>query len=126
MPSLSKIVTSTLHMPSIPCLRSFTTSTTCLSNTLSSVLSVTPRNWKNRDRGGHNLTERYRRLETTLRGKNAFIQQISELSDDPSKTRSPSLISPSHSDVLGAPDTIAGFVIPKQPIPPTDEGRFLH
>ncbi|OAX40560.1 hypothetical protein K503DRAFT_791303 [Rhizopogon vinicolor AM-OR11-026] len=77
-----------------------------------------------RGRGGQNLTERYRRLENTFRGKHAFIKQISELSqevDNASKTRSPPLISPPHSDAQRAPDTVAGFVIPQEPIPPADE-----
>ncbi|OJA20614.1 hypothetical protein AZE42_07758 [Rhizopogon vesiculosus] len=126
MLSLSKIVTSTLHMPGIACLRSFSTNTTCSSDTLSSLPSITLRHWKNRGRGrgGQNLTERYRRLENTFRGKHAFIKQISELSqevDNASKTRSPPLISPPHSDAQKAPDTIAGFVIPQAPIPPADE-----
>lgn len=122
MLSLSKIVISKSHIFCMPCLRSFATT----SNTLSSIPSITPRLRKNRGRGGQNRTERYRRLENTLRGKNDFINQISELSqevDDASKTRPLPLISPSRSDV---PDTIAGHTIPKEPIPPADEGKILH
>lgn len=124
--SRQRIVTSIASMPS---LRSFATNTTCSSNTLSLILSITPRHRKNRGRGGQNLTERYRRLENTLRGKDAFITQISELSqevDDASKARLPPLMPPSPLDVQIAPETIAGFVVPREPIPPADEGMFLH
>ena len=122
MPTLSKILASVPHIPSgMPCLRSFTTYTTCTSNTPSIIPPTTSRRWENRGRGGQNLTERYRMLENRFRGKNTFIEQISGLSqniDDPSKSR-PS----SRSDVQRVPDTIAGFTIPEEPIPPADEGK---
>ncbi|KAJ8584621.1 hypothetical protein M405DRAFT_826510 [Rhizopogon salebrosus TDB-379] len=111
-------------MSGMPSLRSFATNTTCSSNTLSLILSITPRHWKNRGRGGQNLTERYRRLENTLRGKDTFIKRISELSqevDDASKARSPLSMPPSPPDVQMAPEIIAGFMVPREPTPPADE-----
>ncbi|KAG1729507.1 uncharacterized protein EDB91DRAFT_1059958 [Suillus paluster] len=105
----------------MPCLRSFATSS---SNTISSIPSITRSHRKNRGRGGQNLTERYRRLENILRGENASMKQISELSqgvEDASKARPPPLTSPPRHDAQTSPDTIAGFMIPEEPIPPSDE-----
>ncbi|KAG2140681.1 hypothetical protein DEU56DRAFT_734800 [Suillus clintonianus] len=105
----------------MPCLRSF--ATTSSSNIVSSIPFITRSYWSNRGRGGQNLTERYRRLENTARGRNP-IMKISELSqefEDASKARSLPLPSSSHPGAKNAPDTIAGFMIPEEPIPPSDE-----
>ncbi|KAG1843101.1 hypothetical protein C8R48DRAFT_785775 [Suillus tomentosus] len=104
-----------------PCLHSFTTNTTSSSNAVLSIPSISRSYWNNRSRGGQNLTERYRRLENTLRGGNALMKQISEISQDASKARSPPLLSSPPYGAQNIPNTIAGFVIPKEPIPPSDE-----
>ncbi|KAG0702197.1 hypothetical protein DFH29DRAFT_805330 [Suillus ampliporus] len=106
----------------MPCSRSFATDTKGASNAISSIPSITRRHWKNRGGGGQNLTERYRRLENTLRGKSAFMKRLSrEVEDDASEAKSPPLTSPSRSGAPTAPGTIAGFVIPEEPVPPSDE-----
>ncbi|KAG2054323.1 hypothetical protein BDR06DRAFT_884446 [Suillus hirtellus] len=102
-----------------PCLHSFTTNTTSSSNTVLSIPSISRNYWNNRSRAGQNLTERYHRLENTLRGGNTLMKQISEVSQDAS--RSPPLLSSSPYGAQNIPNTIAGFVIPKEPIPPSDE-----
>jgi hypothetical protein len=117
-------VSACTHMP---CLRSFSTNTTRSSNAVLSIPSISRNYWNNRSRGGQNLTERYRRLENTLRRENAITKQISEVSlgvEDASKTRSSPLTSSSHHGAQNPPNTIAGFVIPEEPIPPSDEGKF--
>ncbi|KAG2129339.1 hypothetical protein BD769DRAFT_1455863 [Suillus cothurnatus] len=114
-------VSACTHMP---CLRSFSTNTTRSSNAVLSIPSISRNYWNNRSRGGQNLTERYRRLENTLRRENAITKQISEVSlgvEDASKTRSSPLTSFSHYGAQNPPNTIAGFVIPEEPIPPSDE-----
>jgi hypothetical protein len=55
------------------------------------------------------------------------MKQISEISqdvEDASKARSPPLSSSSSYGAQNTPDTIAGFVIPEEPLPPSDEGKF--
>jgi hypothetical protein len=52
------------------------------------------------------------------------MKQISEVSlgvEDASKTKSSPLTSSSHHGAQNPPNTIAGFVIPEEPIPPSDE-----
>ncbi|KAG2151149.1 uncharacterized protein EDB93DRAFT_1139358 [Suillus bovinus] len=100
------------------CLHSLTTNTTSSSNAILSIPFISRNYWNSRRRGGQNLTERYRRLENTLRGKNAIAKQISEISQD---ARSPSSTSSSHYGAQNAPNTIAGLLIPEEPIPPSDE-----
>ncbi|KAG2096998.1 uncharacterized protein F5147DRAFT_715670 [Suillus discolor] len=105
-----------------PCLHSLTTNTTSSFNAVLSIPSISRNYWNNRSRGGQNLTERYRRLENTLRGGNALMKQISEISQDASKASlSPPSLSSSPYGAQNIPNTIAGFVIPKEPIPPSDE-----
>ncbi|KAG2063751.1 hypothetical protein BDR04DRAFT_1111144 [Suillus decipiens] len=103
----------------MPCLRTFA-NTTSSSNTGLSISSASRTNWNDRNRGGQNLTERYRKLENTVRGKNAITKQISQDVEDATLARSSPLTS-SRYVVQNTPDTIAGFVIPKEPIPPSDE-----
>ncbi|KAG1867221.1 hypothetical protein DFJ58DRAFT_768974 [Suillus subalutaceus] len=55
---------------------------------------------------------------------NAITRQISEISqdvEDASKAASPQLTSSSCHGAQNTPGTIAGFVIPEEPIPPSDE-----
>ncbi|KAH7921831.1 hypothetical protein BV22DRAFT_994447, partial [Leucogyrophana mollusca] len=74
---------------------------------------------KNPGRGGQNLSERFRRLENTIRGKDAFAKKISALSQ--------TLNEPSTSARLpGGPQlekntTFSGFIIPEEPKPPADD-----
>ncbi|KAG2358134.1 hypothetical protein BDR07DRAFT_1612083, partial [Suillus spraguei] len=104
----------------MPCLRSFA-NTTSSSKTGLSIPSASRNNWNDRKRGGQNLTERYRKLENTLRAENAVTKQISQDVEDASMARSSPLTSSSRHVAQNTPDTIAGFVIPKEPIPPSDE-----
>ncbi|KAG1763298.1 oxidoreductase-like protein [Suillus occidentalis] len=104
--------------------RSFPTNTTSSSNGVLSIPSISRNYRSNRSRGGQNLSERYRRLENTLRGRNVPVRQRSEISqdvEDASKARSPPLSSSSSYSAQNTPDTIAGLVIPEEPIPPSDE-----
>ena len=55
-----------------------------------------------------NISERYRKLEHTARAKPESRHPDGRI---------PALTTP--------PDTIAGFVIPKAPRPPTDDGALL-
>lgn len=106
------------------CLRSFATNTISSSNAVLSIPSISRNYWNNRSRGGQNLTERYRRLENTLRRGNAITKQIFEISqdvEDVSKVMSAPLTSSSCYGTQNTPDTIAGFVIPEEPVPPSDE-----
>jgi len=69
-------------------------------------------------RGGQNLTDRHRRLERSLRGREARLKQIDDLSSastvvqPPPTVRRPTL------------STFRGFVIPEKPKPPEPDGRL--
>ncbi|KIM86849.1 hypothetical protein PILCRDRAFT_289755, partial [Piloderma croceum F 1598] len=63
-------------------------------------------------RGGQNLTDRHRRLEKSLRGKEARLKQIDDL------PRSSTFAQLSSVPKRPALNTFQGFVIPEQPKPP--------
>jgi hypothetical protein len=67
-------------------------------------------------RGGQNLTDRHRRLEKSLRGKEARLKQIDDL------PRSLTSAQPSSVPKRPALNTFQGFVIPEQPKPPEPDG----
>lgn len=67
-------------------------------------------------RGGQNLSERYVRLEKSLRVKDSFLEDIERLRSDsePEST----LLAPK------SPDMFRGLVIPEAPRPPEADGEF--
>lgn len=70
-------------------------------------------------RGGQNLTNRHRRLENSLRGKEARLREIDILS-------SPSSVAQSSSTVRKhTSKTFRGFVVPEEPKPPAADGTSL-
>ncbi|KAH7882493.1 oxidoreductase-like protein [Phlebopus sp. FC_14] len=74
-------------------------------------------------RGGQNLSDRYRRLENSVRGTNARAKQISAFSGDTfhAKVDSSQSATVSSSKPSKPDKTIAGFVIPPEPRPPADD-----
>ncbi|KAI6103031.1 oxidoreductase-like protein [Pisolithus sp. B1] len=71
-------------------------------------------------RGGQNLTERYRRLENSIQGKNVLTRATYDISRDSASTAE--LQTSHNSSGSGASaNTIAGFVIPEEPKPPADD-----
>jgi hypothetical protein len=71
---------------------------------------------KNPTRGGQNLSERYRQLERSLRGKEALSYAIDNLTTTPSPgtTRSRKR----------AVEMFQGLVVPVKPRPPEADGAF--
>ncbi|KAI6040120.1 hypothetical protein EDC04DRAFT_1567753 [Pisolithus marmoratus] len=75
---------------------------------------------KRPQRSGQNLTERYRRLENSIRGKNVLVRAAYDISRDAASNAE--LQTPHNSSEDGAStNTIAGFVIPEEPKPPADD-----
>lgn len=66
-------------------------------------------------RGGQNLTDRHRRLEKSLRGKEARLKQIDLLTESSTVAKPPSLL-------RGSISTFREFVVPEEPKPPGPEG----
>lgn len=69
-------------------------------------------------RGGQNLSERYIRLEKSLRGKDSISQEIDGLihpdSDSPKSKQNQKPVQLFH-----------GFVVPEEQKPPADDGMFF-
>lgn len=81
--------------------------------------SSTPPN-KYPTRGGQNLTDRFRRLEKSIRGKGAYEQEIVELVGDRQENEPDgSRVRPAKRDVK----TFMGFAIPEEPKPPGPDGK---
>lgn len=76
---------------------------------------------KNPQRGGQNLSYRYRRLEKTLRGKEALSRDIGALAF---KTPFPEANTANRTGVAQY-QTCRGFHIPERPKPPQDDGMLL-
>ncbi|KIJ63801.1 hypothetical protein HYDPIDRAFT_112762 [Hydnomerulius pinastri MD-312] len=77
---------------------------------------------KRPNRGGQNLTERYRRLENTTRGKEAFTKQVSAFAQESaSAAELRSTSKPATPGSSKSANTIAGFAIPEEPRPPADD-----
>lgn len=72
--------------------------------------------WKHPTRGGQDLSQRYRRLEKSLRGKGLYQKDIVNLVDD---AASASPAKPSHGQ-----RTFMGYVIPEEPNAPGPEGEY--
>jgi hypothetical protein len=64
-------------------------------------------------RGGQNLTDRHRRLENSLRGKEARLKQIDHLTESSTVVKHP---------VRRSASTFQDFVVPEEPKPPGPEG----
>ncbi|KAI0790374.1 oxidoreductase-like protein [Abortiporus biennis] len=75
---------------------------------------------KRSQRGGQNLSTRYQRLETSLRGKEGYEKRISDLyaSKDAGSAASTDIHSRSSKANV---KTFMGFVIPEEPRPPADD-----
>ena len=75
--------------------------------------------WKRPTRGGQNLTDRHRRLEKSLRGKEARLKQIDDL------PAPPTVVQPSSALKGPALNIFRGFVVPEQPKPPEPDGKSI-
>ncbi|TFK49477.1 hypothetical protein OE88DRAFT_1633191 [Heliocybe sulcata] len=83
--------------------------------------SVAIEQWKRPNRGGQNLSDRYRRLERSLRGKAALSEFIEDLPGDTTVTSPPDReVHPVHR-APGTVKTFRGLVIPEEPKPPADD-----
>ncbi|KAH7904988.1 hypothetical protein BJ138DRAFT_1018336 [Hygrophoropsis aurantiaca] len=82
------------------------------------ISSLTKERFKNPVRGGQNLTARFQRLENTIRGKDAYSQKISSLSQPADQQL---LATHSSDSSLFKGTTFAGFIIPEEPKPPADD-----
>jgi hypothetical protein len=71
-------------------------------------------------RGGQNLTDRHRRLEKSLRGREAQLQQIEDLPGPSAGVKSQSPLKRS------SLNTFRGFVVPEQPKPPSPDGTSYN
>ena len=67
-------------------------------------------------RGGQNLTDRYLRLEKALRGKEAYVEQTTELSE----------LTTTPAPVVRVQENFHGFPVPQMPKPPADDGTSSH
>ncbi|KAF9530423.1 hypothetical protein CPB83DRAFT_892707 [Crepidotus variabilis] len=65
-------------------------------------------------RGGQNLSERYKRLENSLRGKDALSRDLQDFSTTTTPAPAPALGSK-------AAQTFYGFQVPQEPKPPADD-----
>ncbi|KAJ7260126.1 oxidoreductase-like protein [Mycena rebaudengoi] len=73
---------------------------------------------KNPTRGGQNLSQRYRRLERSLRGKEALNKDICTLESEKSAVSAPAGASPQE---LDASRYFGGFEIPQRPKEPESD-----
>ena len=73
--------------------------------------------WKEPVRGGQNLSQRYERLEKSLRGKEAYGKEIQQLTQ-----KSGTIQSPAEARRGGGARTFMGFVVPEEPKPPGPDG----
>lgn len=76
-------------------------------------------------RGGQNLTNRFRRLERSLRGKDAYKQEIIELKKDGEGGIVDSTAEETQQALKrrkNKPQMFMGFVVPDEPKPPADDG----
>ncbi|KAI6142587.1 hypothetical protein BKA82DRAFT_1003407 [Pisolithus tinctorius] len=85
-----------------------------------SIPQVTRGRLRRPQRGGQNLTERYRRLENSIRGKNVLARATYDISRDSASTSELQTLHKSSRSGASA-NTIAGFVIPEEPKPPADD-----
>lgn len=68
-------------------------------------------------RAGQNISERYKRLEDSLRSKQSLKHEIESLHDLPQKVQASAL--PAQTTKL-----FHAFTVPEEPTPPSDEGNL--
>jgi len=74
-------------------------------------------------RGGQNLSERYKRLENSLRGKDSRSRGLEDITES-NPTISGGVPYALKSNRSGRP-IIHGFPVPQEPQPPADDGKLL-
>ncbi|KAJ3544061.1 hypothetical protein NM688_g5783 [Phlebia brevispora] len=99
------------------CRTAYLTQCRCISSLIEPgrVPHATPP-WKEPVRGGQNLTQRYQRLERSLRGKEAYGNQIQQLSEESS-----TLLPLTSARRPSGARTFMGYVVPEEPQPPGPE-----
>lgn len=80
--------------------------------------------YRNGTRGGQNLSSRYKRLEKSLRGKEAYAQSTGSVYDAPGASGSTSTIVSAPSRKREGPRMFKGFVVPEEPKAPESDGAF--
>lgn len=94
------------------------------ASTSSIASSSTPLDHRKRAfRGGQNLSDRYKRLEKSLRGK---IGRTDDITRDISSTDDVDLTSPTPVQAAAVGETFRGLVIPKEPKPPESDGTCIN
>lgn len=89
-------------------------------NAVSDGQKAAPEHRRKPARGGQNLTDRYKRLENSLRGKEAISAELSDLTHNNLSTSSGANISASRRPGR----MFRGFEIPEEPKPPADDGKY--
>lgn len=74
-------------------------------------------------RGGQNLSDRYKRLEKSLRGK---MDRTEAMAHEHEQAHSDDLTSPTPVQGAALGNTFRGFVIPKEPRPPESDGACVQ
>ncbi|PSR78582.1 hypothetical protein PHLCEN_2v7329 [Hermanssonia centrifuga] len=91
----------------------------CISTGPTGTVASTP-SWKEPGRGGQNLSQRYERLEKSLRGKGTYQQAISQLSHEAA-----SPLTPSARRTKDKREIFMGLVVPEEPKPPGPDGTII-
>ena len=94
---------------------------TTFSHNLDDGSSKLPKPFERPVRGGQNLSERFKRLENSLRGKNAMKR---ELAAKGFQTLLPPQIVPPATVSSAQAHRFHGFHVPLEPKPPADDGTF--
>lgn len=76
--------------------------------------------WKHPTRGGQNLSDRFRRLERSLRGKDAYKRDIVDLTEE-AGSAIPARPPKGNSRIK----TFMGYVIPEEPQAPEPDGELI-
>lgn len=90
-------------------------SASALASTSAVPTSTPP--YKYPTRGGQNLSERFQRLEKSVRGKEAYQRDIHEIAGERAANASVS-----GRRARPSVDTFMGFVVPEEPKPPGPDG----
>ncbi|KDR72488.1 hypothetical protein GALMADRAFT_252584 [Galerina marginata CBS 339.88] len=111
--------TSTIRpLSSVLCRRSitFTSTTSAYDHRAIADGHKSPNHRRKPARGGQNLSDRYVRLENSLRGKEAFSKELKDL------THSGSSIPVARIGSKKAVESFHGFEVPEEPKMPADDG----
>jgi hypothetical protein len=93
------------------------------TSTVAQDVASSSRTAKRRTRGGQNLSERYVRLESSLRQKGVLAQAIS---DTPGPSRPPDAGElPAPAGTKAPVETFHGLVVPEEPEEPGPEGAYI-